>query len=129
MNNPDLLPEAEYIPKDKLSPQLLEILDRHFTEPTTDGRRASGKIISADELPDAAKPKPVCENPDKVIVPKRTALSVARELLYHKRPERVRCFETHGYCYIMAHYSGDRQTSWRGRNWFLALANLQQSLS
>lgn len=128
--------ELEYVRKPNVDERLAGIIARQLAPATAAdgalslpaGRHATGDTIPAEQVPAEAKPLPVCENPDAVIVPKRVALSVAAELLEDRNPQRIIGREDRGYCVIYAFFAGKKITSWHGRNWFLALHNLRTSL-
>jgi hypothetical protein len=86
------------------------------------GRRPSGVVFQADDVPKECRGVVDAEQPEYA-VSKRTAKSVAEELT----TQPVSCKEQAGHCYIEVRFPG-RPREFHGRTWFLALTSLKQWL-
>jgi hypothetical protein len=92
-------------------------------EPEMRGRRPSGHVFRAENVPAEAAGVPIAEPPETAVT-KRSAKGVAEELT--QRPVQVREGDD-GRCFIEVVFPQER-LEFAGRTWFLALLTLKNHL-
>lgn len=95
------------------------------TNPEMRGRRPSGKVFKAEDVPKEARGIPIAvQAPEEPKITKRSCKSVAEELT--RRPVQVREISS-GRCEIEVVFPLERLV-FTGTTWFLALLSLKQHL-